>query len=104
MSRWVAACGVEDVEPEDLIRFDHDGQTYAIYRDPKGAFFATDGLCSHEQVHLCDGLVMDDRIECPKHNGQFNYKTGEAKRLPCVANIRTHRTRVVGATVEIEVP
>lgn len=100
---WVAACTVDDVDEEDLIRFDHGGKTYAIYKDPKGAFFATDGLCSHENVHLCDGLVMGDRIECPKHNGQFNYKTGEAVRLPCVANIRTHRTRVVGDTVEIEV-
>lgn len=100
---WVAACAVDDVDEEDLIRFDHGGKTYAIYKDPKGAFFATDGLCSHEQVHLCDGLVMGDRVECPKHNGQFNYKTGEAVRLPCVAALRTHRTRVTGDTVEIEV-
>ena len=40
--------------------------------------FATDGLCTHEQISLADGLVMDDIIECPKHNGRFNYKTGEA--------------------------
>ena len=76
---WVRACGVDDIDPEDLIRFDHGGATYAIYRDPKGAFFATAGLCSHEAVHLCDGLVMGDLVECPKHNGRFNYKTGEAK-------------------------
>lgn len=44
---------------------------------------------------------MGDRIECPKHNGQFNYKTGEAVRLPCVANIKTHPVRVSGGTVEI---
>ena len=99
--QWIAACQTDDIDPEDLIRFDHGGKTYAIYRDPKGAFFATAGLCSHEQVHLSDGLVMGDRIECPKHNGQFNYKTGEAVRLPCVANIKTHPVRVVGNTVEI---
>ena len=100
---WVAACGVDDIDEEDLIRFDHAGRTYPVYKDPSGAFFATDGLCSHEKVHLSGGLVMGDRIECPKHNGQFNYKTGEAVRLPCVANIRTYRTRVMGDTVEIEV-
>lgn len=99
--QWIAACSTSDIDPEDLIRFDHAGRTFAIYCDPKGAFFATDGQCTHEQVHLCDGLVIGDRIECPKHNGQFNYKTGEAARLPCVANLKTHPVRVVGDTVEI---
>ncbi len=61
------------------MRFDHAGRTFAIYRSPDDEYFATDGLCTHEQVHLADGLVMDEIIECPKHNGRFNYKTGEAK-------------------------
>jgi 3-phenylpropionate/trans-cinnamate dioxygenase ferredoxin component len=39
-----------------VIRFDHGGRTFAIYRSPDDAFFATDGLCTHEQVHLADGL------------------------------------------------
>jgi 3-phenylpropionate/trans-cinnamate dioxygenase ferredoxin component len=99
--QWIAACQTSDIDPEDLIRFDHGGQTYAIYRDPHGAFFATAGLCSHEQVHLSGGLVMGDKIECPKHNGQFNYKTGAAVRLPCIASLKTHPVRIVGDTVEI---
>lgn len=99
---WIFACHIEDIDPEDLMRLDHGGQTYAIYRDPKGGFHATDGLCSHEKVHLCDGLVMGDQIECPKHNGRFNYVSGEATRAPCVQRLRTHPVRVVGDTVEIE--
>jgi 3-phenylpropionate/trans-cinnamate dioxygenase ferredoxin subunit len=100
---WINACAVDVIEPEDVLRFDHAGQTYAIYRDPKGAFFATDGLCSHEKVHLCDGLVMGDQIECPKHNGRFNYKTGAALRAPVCINLKTYPVRVTGDAVEIEV-
>jgi 3-phenylpropionate/trans-cinnamate dioxygenase ferredoxin subunit len=100
---WVRACGVDDVEPEDLIRFDHEGRTYAIYRDPKGAFFATAGHCTHESVHLADGLVMGDQVECPKHNGRFNYKTGAALRAPVCVNLKTFPVRVVGDDVQIEV-
>ena len=70
-------------------------------RDPEGAVFATDGLCTHEQVHLCDGLVIGNEIECPKHNGRLNYKTGEARRLPCVTALRTHPVRVTGTMIEI---
>ncbi|MBC7737076.1 MAG: Rieske 2Fe-2S domain-containing protein [Candidatus Saccharibacteria bacterium] len=100
---WITACSVEDIDPEDVMRFDHGGKTYAIYRDPKGAFFATAGLCSHEQVHLCDGLVMGDQIECPKHNGRFNFKTGAAQRAPVSVNLKTFATRVQGDDVQIEV-
>ena len=37
-------------------------RTFAIYRSPEGGFFATDGLCTHEKVHLAGGLVMGDRV------------------------------------------
>ena len=60
MSNWVEACGADDIDEEDVIRFDHGGRTFAIYRSPDDRFFATDGFCTHEQVHLADGLVMDD--------------------------------------------
>ena len=76
MAEWVEACDAGDVDEEDVIRFDHDGRTFAIYRSPDDEYFATEGFCTHEKVHLADGLVMDDIIECPKHNGRFNYKTG----------------------------
>ncbi len=29
---WVAVCAVSDLEEEDVISLDHEGQTYAIYR------------------------------------------------------------------------
>ncbi|NBZ87175.1 MocE family 2Fe-2S type ferredoxin [Stagnihabitans tardus] len=99
---WVTACALDDIDTEDLVRWDHDGRTFAIYRDTKGAVFATDGLCTHENVHLCDGLVIGDQVECPKHNGRFDYKTGEAKRLPCTARLKTWATRVVDGNVEID--
>ena len=101
---WTLACATSDIEAEDLIRFDHAGATYAIYHCPDGQFYATAGLCSHEQVHLCNGLVMGNLIECPKHNGQFDYRTGEAKRAPVCINLKTFKTRVDGDQVYIEVP
>ena len=100
---WITACATEDIDPEDVLRFDHGGQTYAIYRDPEGVFYATAGLCSHEQVHLCDGLVMGDQIECPKHNGRFNYKTGAARGAPVCVNLRTYAVKVEAGKVMIDI-
>ncbi len=100
---WIDACATDDIDREDLIRFDHAGQTYAIYHSPEGQFYCTAGMCTHENVHLCDGLVMDHLIECPKHNGKFDYRTGEAKRSPVCVNLRTYPVKVDGDRVFIEV-
>jgi 3-phenylpropionate/trans-cinnamate dioxygenase ferredoxin subunit len=103
MTDWVAACSVEDVALEDVIRFDHGGRTFAVYRSPGGQYYATDGLCTHEKIHLADGLVMDNIIECPKHNGRFDYRTGEAKGAPVCINLRTYPVRVDDGKVLIDV-
>ena len=103
MGEWIAACAVDDVDEEDVIRFDHDGRVFAIYRSPENAFFATEGLCTHERISLADGLVMDDIIECPKHNGRFNYKTGEAQGAPVCVNLRIYPVKVEDGTVLVQV-
>ncbi|TFE36845.1 Rieske family ferredoxin [Paraburkholderia dipogonis] len=102
MTTWVDACSTSDVEEEEVMRFDHGGGTYAIYRSPEDKFYATAGLCTHEKVHLADGFVMDNIIECPKHNGRFDYTTGQAKGAPVCVNLRTFPVRVEGDRVFVE--
>jgi 3-phenylpropionate/trans-cinnamate dioxygenase ferredoxin subunit len=101
--QWIDTCGAADIALEDVKRFDHGGRTFAIYRSPDDKYFCTDGLCSHEAVHLADGMVMDDVIECPKHNGQFNYRTGEAMRAPVCVNLKTYKTKVENGRVLVEI-
>ena len=103
MSRWIEACAAADIEPEDVIRVDREGRTFAVYRSPDDRYFATDGLCTHEQVHLADGLVMDHIIECPKHNGRFDYRTGEAKGARGCVALRTYPVRVEAGKVLVDI-
>lgn len=104
MPQWVPVCDPDDIDPEDLIRFDHAGATYAVYRAPDGRFYATAGRCTHEDVHLCDGLVMGHIIECPRHNGQFDYRTGAAKRAPACVDLKTYPAELRDGKVMIQVP
>jgi 3-phenylpropionate/trans-cinnamate dioxygenase ferredoxin subunit len=103
MAQWIVACAAGDIDPEDVIGFDHRGRAYAIYRSPDDGYYATDGRCTHEQTLLCDGLVMGSVIECPKHNGRFDYTTGQALGAPVLVDIRTYPTRVIDGMVYIEV-
>lgn len=103
MSQWIDACATDDIDEEDLVRFDHNDRTFAIYHSPDGDFFCTDGLCTHEQVHLADGLVQDYEIECPKHNATFDYRTGKALRAPACVNLNTYPVKVESGRVLVEI-
>lgn len=101
---WTAAIAFEDVDNDDVIRWDHGGKTYAIYRTEADEVFASDGLCTHEHVHLADGLLMGHLIECPKHNGRFDIRDGAPKRAPVCLALRTYPARVVGGRIEVDLP
>ena len=103
MSDWILACNATAIEQDDLIRFDHDNRTFAIYRTADDEYYATDGLCTHEKVHLAGGFVMDTIIECPKHNGRFDFTTGEAKGAPACINLKTYPVKVENGMVMIDI-
>ena len=98
MVNWVQACKVGDIDEEDLIRWDHEDRTFAIYNVPEG-FFCTDGLCTHENQHLEDGLVIDGVIECPLHQARFNVFTGKALSAPACVDLKTYPVEVRGENI-----
>jgi MocE subfamily Rieske [2Fe-2S] domain protein len=87
---WVEACAAADLRRADTVRFDHARKTYALYRDAEGRLYATDGLCTHGNTHLSDGLVKGAIIECPKHNGRFNLIDGSPARAPVCRGLATY--------------
>lgn len=102
MSEWIEVCELDAIDDEDVMRFDHQGHTYAVYRyDNK--VYATDGLCTHEKVHLADGLVMEYVIECPKHNGRFDIRDGRALGAPVCVNLKAYSAKVESGQVLIQV-
>ena len=99
---WIEVGSIGDIEPEDVKRFDLGGRTFAIYCAPDGQHYATDGICTHEYAHLANGLVLDHIVECPKHNGRFDYRTGAAKGAPACVNLKTYPMKVDGKTLLIK--
>jgi 3-phenylpropionate/trans-cinnamate dioxygenase ferredoxin subunit len=100
---WIRVCAAGEIEPGDLRRFDHGGRTFVVIRAEGDAYFATDGHCTHEKVHLADGFVVGNVVECPKHNGCFDFRTGAATRRPAREPLRTWPVKVEGGQVLVQV-
>ncbi|GHC50916.1 NADH:ubiquinone reductase (Na(+)-transporting) subunit F [Roseibacillus persicicus] len=91
---WVKVCDASLLEPNDVIRYDHKGHTYAIYQSDENTFHATDGICTHGNTHLADGLVKGQIVECPKHNGRFNLSDGAPVRPPACVALKTYPVEI----------
>ncbi|SEO87926.1 MocE family 2Fe-2S type ferredoxin [Paenibacillus sp. OV219] len=100
---WVEVCEAGEVEVEDVIRFDQEERTFAVYRSDKGDYYATDGFCTHGRFHLAEGLVMGKLIECPKHNGRFDITNGAAVRVPACKDLQTYSVKVEAGKVFIDI-
>lgn len=99
---WTKVCDVDDVEEEDVIGVTIGDREVAVYRDEDGEFYASDGYCTHERTKLCDGLVMDGVIECPKHNGRFRISDGAGLGAPITVDLTTYPVRVTGDEVHVD--
>jgi MocE subfamily Rieske [2Fe-2S] domain protein len=90
---WIEICASGFLKPESVIRFDHEERSYAVYRLADGSLHGTDGICTHGNAHLADGLVIGRLIECPKHNGRFDITDGSPQRRPVCVGLRTYEAR-----------
>lgn len=99
---WIEVCAADGIGQEDVIRFDRDGRTFAIYRTADDRYYATDGMCTHAKVHLAGGFVMENTIECPKHNGRFDFTTGQAMGAPACLNLKTHPVKAERGVILIQ--
>ena len=90
MADWVRACAVDDIDDQDLVRWDHEGRTYAIYRTFDG-FYCTDGICTHRDEPLEAGILMGHVIECPLHQAGSTSARGPCSRLHPASDSRPTR-------------
>ena len=103
MAAWHRVCAADEIDDEDVIRFDFGARTFAVYNTPDG-FFASDGFCTHEKTHLANGLVIGTVIECPMHQGRFDIPSGKAKSPPVCEDLKCYPVKLEGGGIYIDIP
>jgi Na+-transporting NADH:ubiquinone oxidoreductase subunit F len=87
---WVPIGFANRLNKEDAMRVDCGSKTFAVYRSSEGKLHATEGVCTHGNAHLADGMVFGNQIECPKHNGRFDIRDGSVQRAPVCVGLCTY--------------
>ena len=100
---WVEVCSATQLRHADVLRFDHGQQTYALYRDEEDKLYATDGVCTHGNTHLSEGLIVGAMIECAKHNGRFDLIDGSPARAPVCRGLATYPVELRGERIHVNI-
>lgn len=99
---WVDACSIDDVEEEDVLGVKIGDISLAVY-NVEGEFFATSDICTHGQACLSEGIVIDDVIECPLHQGRFKIQSGKALSAPVSEALKTFPTKIGNGRVFVNI-
>ncbi|OJW24196.1 MAG: biphenyl 2,3-dioxygenase [Planctomycetales bacterium 71-10] len=79
-----------------------DGRALALFRIDDD-YYAIDDVCTHDGGPLAEGDLSGCIIECPRHGGEFDVRTGEAVRFPAVEPVPTHAVEVRGDGVYVRI-
>ncbi len=102
MTNYITVAKTSELKPGQMKTFAVDGH-HLLLANWEGTFFATQDLCTHDGGTLGDGELIDGEIECPRHGGRFDLKTGAVTALPPMFPIKTYPVRVEGDEIKVAI-
>lgn len=100
---WHRVAMTSEVPQQDVIRVELGSRAIALY-NVGGRFFASDDACTHQRARLSDGFVIDEVIECPRHQGRFHIASGRALGAPVSRGLVVHPVKLDGDVVYVGLP
>ena len=100
---FVKVAETRDVNPGEMKLVEVYGQRIVI-ANVAGTFYAFGDVCTHANGPLSDGVLEEDRVECPWHGSTFDVKSGRPLRPPARSPVPTYRLKVEGEGILVAVP
>lgn len=99
--KLVSLCDAADVSEDTPVRAEAGGEDYAVFVHD-GAYYVTQDVCTHGPGLMSEGFVEGCEVECPFHQGKFNFITGAPTSPPCTEALKTWAAHLVDGRVCID--
>lgn len=99
--RYLKIGKVSELADRPMKKVQVEGRDIAVAR-VNGQYFAFDHKCPHRGGPLSNGELSPDRVTCPWHGGEFDFRTGDLLHPPPIERIRTYPVRIAGDDIEVE--
>jgi len=74
--QWRDVMAAKDVPDGEVTRTEHDGRGLFVYREGK-TYQVYDSHCPHQSTDITQLAVTGTTLTCPKHQWQFDAKSGD---------------------------
>ena len=100
--QFVKVCRLDDIEEHRTKVVEVDNRMILLAR-LDGHVYALLNMCTHDGSALGEAKIVEEQIECPRHGARFDIKTGEATRMPAVAELETFDVKIEDGHVLVAV-
>lgn len=92
---FVPVASREDLQKGQRLVIEVDGNPIVIF-NVDDHYYAIDGVCSHDEEELGEGILDGFELTCPRHGARFDIRDGNVLALPAYQEINTYPVEVHG--------
>ena len=106
MADWVTLCALEELLDGQREVFGVSGRWIAVF-NVGGKVYAIEDLCTHDGNVLAfdrddtPSQLREYEIECPRHGGRFDIRSGRATRSPAEINVPWFDVRIERGEIQV---
>ena len=100
---FIYVADITDIDLNQSQSVDLNGSDILICHTNNG-IFAIEDRCSHADIPLCGGQIIDNFISCPIHGAVFDLTDGSVQSPPAFEDIKTFQVKIEGTSISVKKP
>lgn len=100
--KFKKVCKLSDVQNGEMRNIFVENKNILI-ANINNKIFATSGQCTHQEVNLEDGFLLDGDITCPLHLSKFSLNTGKPLNPPAIKELLIYNIKIQDEEIYVEI-
>jgi len=100
---FIQVADITDIELNQSLTVNVDDIDILICHTIEGVF-AVEDKCSHADIPLCGGQIIDNYITCPVHGAVFDLSDGSVQSPPAFEDLRTFEVLLEDTSISVKKP
>tara|TARA_B100000676_G_C17641201_1_gene611675 strand:+ start:142 stop:465 length:324 start_codon:yes stop_codon:yes gene_type:complete len=100
---FIFVADITDIDLNQSQSIELNGSDILICHTNNG-IFAIEDRCSHADIPLCGGQIIDNFISCPVHGAVFDLTDGSVQSPPAFEDVKTFQVKIEGTSISVKKP
>jgi len=98
---FIQVADITDIDLNQSVSVEVGGQAILICNTENGVF-AVEDRCTHTDIPLCGGLIVENLISCPVHGAVFDLSDGSVQAPPAFEDLETFEVKIEDTSISVK--